>query len=263
MPSGFFDCDVMLGASVVPPAAPLLDVRALLHEMDRYGIAGALVFHYAAAFGPEATARINKLTLAAVRGSGRLTPCAALATAGSEIGKRLEAQVSGLIAAGFRAARIVAGEGPSAIPVSLRIYELESVFAELERHRMPLLVPVEHLPGGDPILAYGFDEIHALCDRFPKLPVVLLRPRYNAQPALIALMRRHSNLRISTTLLTLFRQPESFAAMFGPERILFGSHMPYRDASVPLANVKYGKFSDKNREMIAGGNLRRLLKGVQ
>jgi predicted TIM-barrel fold metal-dependent hydrolase len=263
MPSGFFDCDVMLGASVVPPAAPLPDARALLEEMDACEIGEALVYHYAAAFGPEAVARMNKLTLAAARRSGRLTPCAALAVAPSAIGKRPEGQVAALIAAGFRAARVVPGEGPSATPILLRRYELDTVFAELERHRMPLLIPVEHLPGADPILAYGFDEIHALCAEFPKLPVILLRPRYGAQSAVIALMRRHSNLHLSATLLTLFRQVESFAAMFGPERVLFGSHMPHRDASVPWGNIAYGKFSDRDRELIAGGNLRRLLGGVQ
>lgn len=261
--ASFFDCDVMLGAAVVPPAAPITDSRALLEEMDRYGIGNALVFHYAASFGPEAAVRMNELTLAATLGSRRLAACAALQTAPAEIGERLETQVSRLGAAGFRAARIVPGEGPTATPIGLRLYELERTFGELERRRMPLLIPVEHLPGNDPVLTYGFDAIDALCVAFPKLPIVLLRPRYAAQTAVIALMRRHASLYISTTLLTLFRQVESFAAMCGPERVLFGSHLPYRDPSVSCGNIEYGKFSDKDRELIAGGNLRRLLGGVQ
>ncbi len=260
----FFDCDVMLGQTVAPPAAPLLDARALLEEMDRHNIAKALVFHYAAAFGPEAAARMNERTLASVRASSRLVPCAALATTISQLDQKLEAQVDAIAAAGFRAARIVPGEGPTAHPVSLSLYALDATLAGLERRRMPLLIPAEHFDlRTDPILTYSFDHIDAVCRAFPQLPVILLRPHYTAQAGLIPLMRRHANLHISATLLTLLGQVESFAAMFGAERILFGSHTPYRDPSVPYGNIAYGRLSPRDKELIAGGNLRRLLEAVR
>lgn len=260
----FFDCDVMLGQTVVPPEAPLQTRDGLVGEMDRYGIASALVFHYAAAFGPEAASRMNERTLAVVQGEPRLTPCAALAPWMSKIDEPLQAQVEGFGPAGFRAVRIVAGYGPTADPITLTMSGLDDVFAELEQHRLVLFLPADHLMvRDDPVLFYDFEQIDTVCRTFPRLAVVLLRPHYRAQATFVSLMRRRPNLYISTTLLALHGQLESLAAMVGAERLLFGSNMPYRDASVPCGNLAYSALSAEEKELVAGGNLRRLLKGEQ
>jgi uncharacterized protein len=53
---------------------------------------------------------------------------------------------------------------------------------------------------------------------------------------------------------------EHCIAQIGAERILFGSDMPYLEASVPLGRVMTARISDRDRELIFRENLLRLLK---
>jgi predicted TIM-barrel fold metal-dependent hydrolase len=259
----FFDCDVMLGRTLVPGPLAIPDARRLLQEMDACGINACLFFSYAASFGPEASDRMNELTRKAARESGRLVPCASLRTSPFSVRENLADQVERIVDGGFRAARIVSEEGPAGIPVSLRLFELEELFGRMAERRLPLLVPCEHLPGQDAMLAYGFEQIDSVARANPELPIILLRPRYSAQAPVLALLRRHKNIRVSMTLLTLFRQVESFAAEAGTGRILFGSHLPYRDPSVPQGSLLYSKLGNAERSSIAGGALEALLEGVR
>jgi predicted TIM-barrel fold metal-dependent hydrolase len=231
--------------------------------MDACGIDASLLFSYAASFGPEASDRMNELTRKAARESTRLVPCACLRTSPFRVREKLEDQVGRIVEDGFRAARIVPEEGPAGIPVSLRLFELEELFGRMAERRLPLLFPCEHLPGQDAMLAYGFEQIDAVARSHPELPVVLLRPRYSAQAPVLALLRRHKNIHVSMTLLTLFRQVESFAAEAGAGRLVFGSHLPYRDPSVPQGSLLYSKLEHAERSLIAGGTMQRLLEGVR
>ncbi len=259
----FFDCDVMLGQTLVPVAAALPDTRALLAEMDACAIDNCLFFRYAASFGSEAADIMNGLTRKAARESRRLVPCAVLRTSPFGVREMIEDQVDRLIEEGFHAARIVPEQGPAGIPVSLRLFELEKLFGRMSERRLPLLIPCEHLPGHDPMLSYGYEDIDRVCRSFPQLPVILLRPRYSAQAAVLALLRKHPNVHLSITLLTLFRQTESLVEAAGANRLLFGSHLPYRDPSVPQGSLYYAKLAGEALGLISAGNLRRLLGSVR
>src|SRR2546428_13393729 len=68
----FFDCNAMIGQTVVPMPEAILDTRSLLSEMDRLEIDQALFFHYA--FTMDQKADMNRLTLAPARESSRLIP---------------------------------------------------------------------------------------------------------------------------------------------------------------------------------------------
>lgn len=147
--------------------------------------------------------------------------------------------------------------------MSLRLYSIEKVLERLNRHRVPLLIPAEHLHTPQASYTYGFDEIDAICRTFPEIPLVLLQPRYQSEPPLIALMQRHRNLRFTIPLYGLFRQVESMAKMFGAERLLFGTNLPFHDPSLAIGLVHYGLLTAKEKTLIAGDNLRRLLAEVK
>jgi predicted TIM-barrel fold metal-dependent hydrolase len=253
----FFDCDVMVGRPVVPPPVFLPDAAALLNEMDYYGIEESLFYTYS--FGADARRRQNKKTLEAARQSARLTPCWVLATEPEFVHERLEDHVDEMLDAGVRAARILPDEGPWAGPLRLSLYSLEKVFERLSGRRVPLLIPAEHLHTPQAAATFGFDRIDEICRAFPQLPLVLLNPKYNSQSELIALMRRHKNLHFTISTYGLFRQVESAVKMFGADRLLFGSGMPQLDPSLPVGMINYALLPAKEKALIAGDNLRRLL----
>jgi hypothetical protein len=111
MPSWkFFDCDAMIGATLVPAPASLFTAGDLVREMDRFGIDGAVVYHY-----HRLKSRMNRLTLDDVKAFSRLTPCWALPIAPVALDEKLEDHVEQMIQAGARAARLVPDAGPTAL----------------------------------------------------------------------------------------------------------------------------------------------------
>lgn len=257
----FFDANVMFGPTLAPIPAPLADTAALLGEMDAFGIEQALAWRYA--FGTSARLGMNGRTLEATRGSARLIPCWVLRTAPALRGERIEEQAQELRAAGVRAARIIADEGPTATPITLHLFEVTPLLDALSRRRIPLLLPADHLGRAPGAFAYGFEQIDSICREYPALPVVLLEPRYQTQPQLIALLRRHANLYLTISGLGMFRQIESFAAMAGARRLLFSSNLPFGDPALPLGALLYSSLGLADRQRIAGDNLRRLLEEVR
>ena len=252
----FFDASAMIGNTIPPLPEPLPDARALLGEMDHFGIERTLFFAYR--FAPEGAAAINAATLAAAKVSDRLAPCWVLQTSPDTIGENLKSEADRIVAGGARAARLFPSEGPSASPLPLRPYLIGDILAGLERFRIPLLVP-ESLLNLAQLGAGAYDPIDQICSAYPRLPMVILEPRYNSAPLLVPLMARHKALYATITLFGLYRQLESLSAMVGPERLLFGTGLPHFDASIATGMLLYSGLPPKTLEMIAGGNLRRLL----
>ena len=49
----------------------------------------------------------------------------------------------------------------------------------------------------------------------------------------------------------------------GPDRLLFGSFLPVSDPFVPISLIGEAPLSLTDKQLIAGGNLRRLLEAVR
>jgi uncharacterized protein len=261
----FFDCNVMIGQTVVPTPNAIPDARTLLAEMDRLQIDQVLFFHYA--FTMDQKNDMNRLTLAAARQSDRLVPAWVSSSAVTRMGEKLEDQIDRMLDAGVKAARVFPDEGPSAGPLCLKPFMLENLYARMNQHRIPLLIADEYLHGqatlSSPNPEASYDDIEGICRNFPNLPVVVLQPAYNSQQFLLTLAQRHKNFYFSMPIYGLFRELENTAAIIGADRILFGSNMPVADPSLGIGMILYADMNDGNKQMIAGGNLARLLEAVR
>ncbi len=253
----FFDCNAMIGNTLVPVSAPVLDADSLLREMDYFGIEQALFYHT-----DSSKEGMNRKTLQIAKDSQRLVPCWVMPVSPLSLEERLENHVDEMLAAGVKAARLVPDEGPQAAPMTLRVYALEKVFDRLNQHRVPIMLAAEHFQTPLADSTYGWDQVNAICTNFPDIPVILLQPRYAAQAPLIALMRRHPNLHFTIPWFGLFRQVEAMVQMFGPERALFGTNLPHIDPALPVGMVSYGLLTTEQKKLIAGENLHRLLGRV-
>jgi predicted TIM-barrel fold metal-dependent hydrolase len=258
----FFDCNVMIGQTVVPTPNAILDARTLLAEMDRLEIDQALFFHYA--FTMDQKNDMNRLTQAAARQSDRLAPVWVLSTVVTRMGEKFEYQIDRMLDSGVKAARVFPDEGPSAGPLSLKPYMLENLYERMSQHHIPLLIPDEYLHGqatlSSPNPEASYDDIEVICRNFPDLPVVVLQPAYNSQQFLLTLAQRHKNFYFSMPIYGLFRDT---AAIIGADRILFGSNMPVYDPSLGIGMLLYADMNDRDKQLISGGNLARLLEAVR
>jgi hypothetical protein len=50
--------------------------------------------------------------------------------------------------------------------------------------------------------------------------------------------------------------------MFGPDRLIFGTHAPDLSMGAALARIELADLPDSTRDLIAGGTVRRLIEGV-
>jgi predicted TIM-barrel fold metal-dependent hydrolase len=74
------------------------------------------------------------------------------------------------------------------------------------------------------------------------------------------LMNQCPNLYVEISYYTPHQGVEHLVQHFGPERILFGTGMPYNGPGVALGLVRYSELTDEARALIASGNLRRLME---
>jgi len=257
MQLSFFDASpVMVGEALPPFPGSFRDPQSLLAEMDHFGIGQSMFFQYA--FTPEVAPRMNELTLAAAKTSQRLWPCWILETTPAFVGERLNHQAELIVQSGAKAARLFPTKGPTATAPPLREYLIGDILSGLERYRIPLFIP-ESMLDMDQLGLRAYDPIEEFCIAFPRLPLIILEPRYNSAPFLIPLMKRHPNLHITLTLMGLFEQLETLSAMVPVEQLIFGTGLPNFDGSIATGMLLYSPLPQTTLQAIAGGNMQRLL----
>ena len=121
-------------------------------------------------------------------------------------------------------------------------------------HRLPLFLTMEQLTPND---------VHELCRNFPALRVVLAGVGYTANDWLFPLLGKHPHLNVCLGQFYIPPLgPNDLVDAFGPERLIFGSNLPHFTPGGLLGHVLYSDLRDRDKALILGGNLRRLLAEV-
>jgi len=245
----YFDCNATVGQRQRKHPLARWSTDHLIQDMDLAEISGALVVHgvartYDARYGNERLAR----ELGKCR--DRLFGVWCLAPIGDpgfyQTGEELMAAMS---EAGIRAVRAVPGNTslhPEAMGHTLEVLQHHGVLTLLEAGW-----------GGSQILPF----FHELLGRYRHLPVLLTDASWGAQRDVYRLMQLHDNLHLELSSYQANRVIEKYTAEFGAERLLFGTGMTEKSPGAARTAIDYAQISDGEREKIAGGNLRRLLKG--
>lgn len=250
----YIDIDVCLGR---PSLGNALTVDSLIAEMDRLGVAEACVYH---AVAQEHHPRAGNALLAdALRSSPRLHPVwVALPHHTGEMPPPDEF-VRGALSAGARAVRLFPSAQLSGHRVALRSWVVGPLLAALEAATLPLLLDFQTFRRGEP----PWDDIVDICRNHPQLPVVLIEIQGRNNRNVYPLLEQHANLFIQTGGFNVHQGIEDVCARFGPERLLFGSHYPRASMGAAKLHIDRAQISDSDRELIAGGSLRRLLGEVK
>jgi predicted TIM-barrel fold metal-dependent hydrolase len=240
----FYDCNCMVGRFGQPQPHQFHAADELERELDRCGIARALVFH---ALGKELDpATGNAALMREIAGRERLAPCwVVMPHHTGELPPPAEL-CQQMAQHGVRAVRMF----PQLHSFCLAEWCAGELLTALEQRRIPVLVDHDQT---------GWEEINAVCTAHPCLPIVLLRANYRVHRFLYPLLARHANLHVEIGILVAHDAIAEAANRYGARRLLFGSALPHYTPGGPIANIMYSLVSDAAKALIAGGNLRRLL----
>ena len=241
-----FDCNACFGDSGRPAFSYARTASQLIEEMDFCGIDRALVYHAGQRFGSPQ--EWNAQLSAEVRSLDRLE--ATWAILPWQTGEQAEPQefVEAMRAKGIRALRAF----PQEHHYRLNGCTFGPLLRLLIEKRIPLLVK-DHLVAVGDLLA-----------EFPDLTVVAVNQGpHSLERYLRPLVETYPNLYLDTSYYLLDGAIEEFCERYGPGRLLFGSGFPDNCSGSSLLRLIQAHIGPQAKQAIAGGNLQRLLHGVQ
>jgi len=249
----FFDLTCSFGIHNRSVPEPLRCVEGLLGEMKRYGIGKALICHAVATeHSPELG---NAMTLEASKAAPNLAPCWVFLP--SKVGGDPEQGVASMLSTGSRVAKLL----PEFYFFDVAEWCMADTYDALEEHRIPVVLDFLSPSFGDDLVRWR--DVVDVCLAHPDLPVIASEYRYRSNRRMYQALSQCDNLMLDLSGLWLYRGVDSVCEEFGADRLLFGTRLPYRDPSSALGMVSYSTISDKEKAMVAGGNLERLIRGVK
>lgn len=240
----FFDSNANVGKIGYKHRLQMWRTEDLLAEMDRSGIAGALVYHGMAK--SHSPVYGNRLLPEELAKSPRLFGC--LAAMPDHLGDFPSPAVfvAEMKRDGMRAVKLF----PKSHQFDLDRRTVGKLLTTLEQERIPLLVD-----GSETSLS----AIAGIAGAHPGLAIVLQGFSWSQERRLFPLLEEHANVRIEFSALQSNAIIETAYAKFGAERLLFGSGMPFKSPGAARALIDYARIPDEAKRRIAGGNLAELL----
>jgi len=231
--------------------------ESLLEAMDRYHIAEALVHeHNARVVRPREYG--NKLLMSTIEGQRRLHPCWVLDPPHKPDTGLCRAMVDEMVESGVRAVRLRMSEIPP-LP-----WAWKEFLSALEERHVPAFADFGYTdPHGGPtdIQVQG---LYDMARAHPGLPLILscIFGGLGVHPTVVPLIYRTTNVYLD--IAGIIGYWNEVAVEIGPERVLFCTGMPFTDPGILISNVQYASdLDDEAKRLICGGNLRRLMGGVE
>lgn len=250
----FWDCHAAIGRWTLPPPGGALDPASLREELAWTGMAGALVHHgLGRDYDPAAGNEVLLAELGArdqQQATPELIPCVTLLPTHTGEFPPLEDYLPALVRQGVRGVRLY----PKSHNFVLEEWCAGELLAALARHRLPVSIDLAET---------SWSEVHRVCVAHPALPVIVTRVNYRNERYLYPLLKQHPLLHVEISLFQGHRGLEEVVERFGPERLLFGTGLPFYAAGGPVVMVVRADIGDAARQAIAGGNLRRLMGEVR
>lgn len=248
----FFDCNTYIGRQRKSSPLAFHTVEGLLAEMDYLGIDEAVVYHVTGG---------NGSLMQAIKGHERLHGCWVYPLHHYPSMPEPIKVVEDMLNQGVKITRLL----PSFYYANLVAdWACGKLFSAFEAYRTPVLLtdsdlgkfPDETRP------SYSAQNIYDICQHYPRMPLVIMRLNFSAMNVIHPLMNQCPNLYVEISYYTPHQGVEQLVQHFGPERILFGTGMPYNGPGVALGLMRYSELTDEARALIASGNLRRLMAEV-
>ena len=139
---------------------------------------------------------------------------------------------------------------------SIKTWVMGDIFKVLSERRIPLMIWHAET---------SWDTIDALCAEYPDLPVIVegndVKLLYHNRHY-IPLFKKHKNLYLETHNVILHNEVDYFAKL-DAERLLFGTYHLYNTPDAAMSQIVMGDFGADQKQLIAHGNLERLISGIR
>lgn len=255
----FFDANCVLGRPARPQPVMLTHPDDVLAELARHQVTEVLATHADAVERNIAAGNAQIVEFARQRPG--VHPAWVLPEHSALDLSDPAAHVNAMVSAGVRAVR-VAPSPYSGYEVSE--WALGPVWRELEERRIPVLLAGSDLgryPDG-PALGFSAGNIYDICQRYPRLPLVILRLNFSALRLVVGLMSECPNLHGETSYFTAHRGLEFVVERVGAERMIYGSGMPWGPPGPGIVSLMFSGLTEAQQTAIGGDNLRALLEAV-
>lgn len=229
-------------------------VRDLLKEMDFYGIDEALVFH--SRQRDDSPVVGNKILINEIKGVGRLY--GAFATLPPQTGEMgsFEDLLDKMRLGNIRAFRAF----PSEHRFLMTKTALEPLYDFMVERHIPLFISINESCGG----ISGWYLIEKIMSGVPSLTLIVTEHGSWGQDRFFRpLIERYENLYLDISRYELDGGISDFCTKYGAERLLFGTGYPWWNPGGPILMLSQADITSKEREMIASGNLKRILGRVR
>ena len=251
----FFDCEMAIGASAFGHPVPQ-EPGELLAVMDRYAITDALVYdrgNYEMGIFDR-----HEFLLEFCAASPRLHPTLSIVPPATGEQAAPEELVAFCLDTGINAVRA----WPAAHSFPFDRYAMGRLLAELEKHRLPVIVSAMNTQDHPWLHTPPWRDIREAALAFPDLPIIVNYTGMLQGRSLFPLLENCPNVLADLTC-TSFQFVEEVAARFGSGRLIFASHFPLEDPGYYTCWVNYCGLDEEAKRDIAGENMRRLLEGVR
>ena len=243
----YFDCNCSVGRVRYPHLTDIPDVAGLIREMDAAGIEEALVYHSVAQEADPVLG--NGLLTEEIKGIDRLHPVWVVIPHHTGEMPKPKKLVKDMEKHKVRAVKMYPTKNQHGF--SLEEWCAGKLLAALEEARLPLMLDIE---------VVWWEEIARLLKTYPKLPVIVVDANYRHNRFAYPLYEKYGNLYIELSRHLGAGQLEDVVGKFGSRPLLFGTNMPRYSGTACVSFLTYADISRKDKQAIAGGNLRKLLK---
>ena len=242
----YFDCNCSVGRVGRPLLLDIPDAAGLKSEMAAAGVGRALVYHTVARFGDPVLG--NALLMKEIAGQAGLDPVWVILPPQTGEMPAPDKLVEDLRRGGVKAARMYPGRSRHGF--SLAEWCAGGVLEALGAAGIPLMLETESVT---------WDEVFAVLDRHRGLPVIMTECSYRHDRFLYPLLGRFETLHVEMSRFLGAGVIEDLVGRFGSRPLLFGTNMPSYTGTAAVSMLTYADIDRRDKEAIAGGNLRRLL----
>lgn len=251
-----FDTCVTLGRIVHSAYQESLTVDTLLTLMDKYEIREALVHsHHARITYPREHG--NRRLLKNIHSQSRLHPVWVLEPP-KQVGPQPALDVvNEMLDNGVKAARLRLKVAPPLL------WLWGDLLAALNEHHVPCFLDLGGVSTIGDATTEELNGIREMALAHPDLPLIFSNVvgGLGIHYAIVPLIKRLPNLYMDITGVLKFWREVAYDV--GPERVLFATGLPFTDPGIYISNVQYARHLDvKAKQLICGGNVRKLLGGV-
>ncbi|MBN1399237.1 MAG: amidohydrolase family protein [Anaerolineae bacterium] len=250
----YWDCNVCLGRPQTGIFRPCRNPGELLPELDWVGVEKALVRHEL--MSAQSPVVGNRILSELIAGHPRLLGSWAILppqTGELDPGRFFDAMAQAEVRALWAF--------PEEHRYMLNRLTFGAFLDEVSERRIPLFIPRK---AGGPRPADTYYLLAELLAEYPDLLMVLAAQGAWGEDRLFRpLLERYPGFHLDISRYELEGGLAELVARYGPERLLYGSNYPQNAMGGPRLMVARAEMSDQARGSIAGGNLRRLLEGVQ